>query len=55
MFLDGWEVVGAQIFDGQAQSQGAAIFETFLGIIQDFRYVLKGLGLDTKLGLEIVD
>ena len=40
MFLDGWEVIGAQIFDTQAQGKGAAIFETILGIIQNFRYVL---------------
>ena len=40
MLLDGWEVVGAQIFDAQAQGKGAAIFEAILGIIQDFRYVL---------------
>jgi hypothetical protein len=36
MFLDYGEVVSAQIFDTQAQGKGGAIFETFLGIIQDF-------------------
>ena len=40
MFLDYGEVVSAQIFDTQAQGKGGAIFETFLGIIQDFWYVL---------------
>lgn len=54
MFLDCREVVGAQIFDTQAQGKGGAIFETVLGIIQDFCYVLKGLSLDTKLRLESV-
>ena len=40
MFLDGWEVVGAQIFDTQAQGKGGAIFEAILGIFQDFCYML---------------
>jgi hypothetical protein len=45
-------VVGAKIFDTQAQGKGAAIIDTVMGIIQDFCYVLKGLSLDTKLRLE---
>lgn len=52
MLLDCWKVVRAKIFDTQAQGKEAAIFETVLGIIQDFCYVLKGLSLDTKLRLE---